>query len=76
MGRRGIRQQAGVDAAFCSRLQYYPRFGLPGFACGKIPGLLIRGMDLDRQSVARIKELEQQGKPGKPPGQFSQQLRG
>ena len=57
---RGDRLETGVNAAFCSRLQHHPGFGLPGLACRDILGLLIRWMHLDRKCVAHVEKFKQE----------------
>ena len=71
---RAARLEARVDAAFGSRFQHHPGFGLAGFAGRQIVGLPIRWMHLHREHAAYIEELQQQREAAEASGQFSQHL--
>src|ERR1700690_2149255 len=65
---RGGRLQARVDAAFHSRFQHHPGFGLAALARRQIIRLPIRWMYLNRERCEYIEKLQQQREPVEMPG--------
>src|ERR1700690_769797 len=61
--RTGARLQAGINAAFYSRFQHHPGFGLGGPR--------IRRMHLHREHFTYVEELEQQREAAATSSEFS-----
>jgi hypothetical protein len=68
--------QAGIDAASRSSFKNNPGFGLSGLAGRQQIGAVVGGMDLHREHLVDIEELEEQRKSAKTPRQLSHQLLG
>ena len=57
------RLQAGIDHAARRGLEHDPRLGLAGVGRIEPGGAGVVGMDLDRERLAAVEELQQQGEP-------------
>jgi len=60
IGFRGAWLQACIDAAVWPRLQHDPRFGFAGLARWQQVRVRIRGMNLHREQLTCVEELQQQ----------------
>ena len=71
IGFRGAWLQACLDAAVWPRLQHDPRFGFAGLARWQQVRVRIRGMNLHREQLTCVEELQQQRESAESPGQLS-----